>query len=253
VESYEALITTLALTMGVSWASGINLYAALLVLGLGGATGNIDLPPDLQVLQDPMVIGAAGLMYFVEFFADKTPGVDSGWDTIHTFIRIPAGAMLAAGAVGDVTPALEIAAGILGGSIAATSHVTKASSRAVINTSPEPFTNWGASISEDLLVFAGLWAALNHPVIFLLLFIVFILLVIWLLPKLWRTLKTLFGKIKGFFDGQSEEPENTTQPLAQSDVEQLEKLAALKESGALSHSEYQQAKSRLLNNQRMNK
>ena len=95
MESYEALIGTLALTMGASWASGINLYAALLVLGIGGSTGNIDLPPDLQVLQDPMVIGAAGLMYFVEFFVDKTPGVDTGWDALHTFVRIPAGAMLA--------------------------------------------------------------------------------------------------------------------------------------------------------------
>ncbi|HAU15740.1 MAG TPA: hypothetical protein DCS92_18625, partial [Gammaproteobacteria bacterium] len=91
MEEYQALINTIALTMGLSWASGINLYAALLVLGVGGATGNIDLPPDLRALQDPLVIMAAGAMYAVEFFADKTPGVDSGWDTLHTFVRIPAG------------------------------------------------------------------------------------------------------------------------------------------------------------------
>jgi hypothetical protein len=195
MENYDALLATLALTMGASWASGINLYAALLVLGLGGATGNIDLPPALQMLQDPLVIGAAGLMYAVEFFADKIPGVDSGWDTLHTFVRIPAGALLAAGAVGDVTPAIEISAGILGGGLAATSHATKAGSRLLINTSPEPFTNWGASFTEDLMVFGGLWAALNYPLVFLGFLIVFLLMVIWMLPKLWRLIKTVFRKV----------------------------------------------------------
>lgn len=198
MENYEALLATLALAMGASWASGINLYAALLVLGLGGSTGHIDLPPDLVFLQDPLVIGAAGLMYFVEFFADKTPGVDTGWDAIHTFVRIPAGAMLAAGAVGDVTPALEIAAGILGGGVAATSHATKAGTRLLINTSPEPVTNWTASISEDILVIAGLWTALTYPIVFLALFVIFILLAIWLLPKLWFLIKAVLLKIARF-------------------------------------------------------
>lgn len=198
MQSYEALLATLALTMGASWASGINLYAALLVLGLGGASGHIDLPSGLEVLENPLVIGAAGLMYLVEFFIDKTPGADSGWDAISTFIRVPAGAMLAAGAVGDVSPALEIAAAIMGGGLAATSHVTKAGSRLLINTSPEPLTNWTASISEDLLVLGGLWTALNHPVIFIILMAIFIILVIWLLPKLWRLIKKLFRKIGQF-------------------------------------------------------
>jgi Domain of unknown function (DUF4126) len=198
MESYEALLATLALAMGASWASGINLYAVLLVLGIGGSTGNIDLPSELLFLEDPLVIGAAGLMYMVEFFADKTPGVDTGWDAIHTFIRIPAGAMLAAGTVGDVTPALEIAAGILGGGAAATSHTTKAGTRLLINTSPEPVTNWTASISEDLLVIAGLWTALNYPVIFLVLFVAFIVLSIWLIPKLWYLIKAVFLKIGQF-------------------------------------------------------
>jgi len=184
--------------MGVSWASGINLYAALLVLGLGGASGNISLPPDLEVLQSPLVMLAAGLMYFVEFFVDKTPGADTAWDTLHTFIRIPAGAILAAGAVGDVTPALAIAAGIMGGSLSATSHATKAGTRLLINTSPEPFSNWTASISEDLLVVGGLWAALNHPIIFLVLLVVFVALVIYLLPKIWRLVKTIVVKIGEF-------------------------------------------------------
>jgi hypothetical protein len=195
MDTYQGIISTLALTLGVGWASGINLYAALCVLGIAGATGNITLPADLQVLQDPLVIAAAGLMYMVEFFADKTPGVDSGWDTIHTFIRIPAGVMLAAGAVGDVTPALEIAAGILGGTMAGASHLSKSSARLLINTSPEPFSNWGASIGEDLMVFAGLWAMFNHPLLFLCLMVLFIALVIWLLPKMWRVLKAIGARL----------------------------------------------------------
>ncbi|MDG1773884.1 MAG: DUF4126 domain-containing protein [Oceanicoccus sp.] len=205
METYETLLATLALTMGASWASGINLYAALLVLGIGGATGNIDLPAELQILQDPMVVGAAGIMYAVEFFADKTPGVDTGWDTIHTFIRIPAGALLAAGAVGEVSPAMEIAAGIMGGSLAATSHFTKAGTRLLINTSPEPVSNWAASFSEDILVIGGLWAALNHPVLFLILLLVFIAVVIWLMPKVWGLLKAVVNKV-GMFLGLIEKP-----------------------------------------------
>src|SRR3546814_10596909 len=116
------VVETIALSMGVAWASGINLYAAIATLGIMGATGNIDLPPDLEILADPMVIAAAGFMYFVEFFADKTPGVDSGWDTLHTFIRIPAGAVLAAGAVGNVGTGAELAAAIAGGTLAGASH-----------------------------------------------------------------------------------------------------------------------------------
>lgn len=207
MESYEALLATLALTMGASWASGINLYAALLVLGFGGATGNIDLPTELQILQDPMVIGAAGLMYAVEFFADKTPGVDTGWDVLHTFIRIPAGALLAAGAVGDVTPALEISAGIMGGTLAATSHVTKTGTRLLINTSPEPISNWVASFTEDIGVVAGLWIALNHPILFMILLIIFIGAVIWLLPKITKLLYAVMLKIGHFLGLTKKQPE----------------------------------------------
>jgi hypothetical protein len=186
------VVQTIALTMGVAWASGINLYAALFVLGWMGSTGNIDLPPDLLVLQNPLVMGAAGLMYFVEFFADKVPGVDTAWDSIHTFIRIPAGAMLAAGAVGDTNQAVELTALILGGTLAAGSHMTKAGTRVLINTSPEPVTNWTASVTEDLVVIGGLWTALNHPWVFIILLVVFILLMVWLLPKLWRGIKAVF-------------------------------------------------------------
>lgn len=195
MESYETLMATLALTMGASWASGINLYAVLLVLGLGSATGNVALPDELAVLSNPWVIGAAAIMYLVEFFADKIPGFDSIWDAIHTFVRIPAGALLAAGAVGDVSTGMEIAAGILGGGTAATSHATKAGTRMMINTSPEPVTNWTASFSEDLLVFGGLWTALNHPLVFLGLFTIFMGLAIWLLPKLWQLIRLLLQKL----------------------------------------------------------
>ena len=197
--SYEALMATLALTMGASWASGINLYAVMLVLGLGGATDNISLPAELSVLENPLVIGAAAVMYVVQFFIDKIPGLDSAWDTLHTFVRIPAGAMLAAGTVGDVSPAMEIAAGILGGGVAATSHATKTGTRLMLNTSPEPVTNWSASISEDLLVLGGLWTALNHPILFLILFVIFIGLAIWLLPKLWKFIRGVLLRIGKFF------------------------------------------------------
>lgn len=205
-------IQTIALTMGVAWASGINLYAAVFMLGYLGMTGNITLPPDLQVLSDPLVLAAAGFMYCVEFFADKTPGVDTGWDGIHTFIRIPAGAMLAAAAVGEVSPAAQLAAGLLGGTLATGSHLTKAGSRVLINTSPEPVSNWTASIVEDLAVFAGLWAALHHPWLFLALLILFIALTIWLLPRLWRTLRKLFGAVARWFGRRAANPGVTVQP-----------------------------------------
>jgi hypothetical protein len=203
---YQTLIHTLALTLGVAWASGINLYAAVAVLGLAGNAGYVHLPDTLTIVEDPLVIIAACFMYCVEFFADKVPGVDSTWDALHTFIRIPAGAMLAAGAVGDVTPALAVAAGLVGGSITAATHATKAGTRMLINTSPEPFSNWFASIAEDLTVFAGLWAALAHPVIFLILLALFLLALWWLLPKVWRGVKTVFRKIASLFGHRPENP-----------------------------------------------
>lgn len=194
-------ISIIALTMGTAWASGINLYATIFMLGYLGSTGNIDLPPDLMVVTDPLVMTSAGLMYCVEFFADKTPGVDTAWDALHTFIRIPLGAVLAMGAVGDMTPAVELAAFIVGGSLAGATHATKAGSRIVINSSPEPVTNWTASIGEDLLVVAGLWTALNHPVLFIIALVIFIGLMIWLLPKIWSGIKRIFNSIRNFFSG----------------------------------------------------
>jgi len=211
-------VSIIALSMGAAWASGINLYATLFMLGYMGASGNMTLPAELEVLTDPMVMTAAGFMYCVEFFADKIPGVDSGWDTIHTFIRIPAGAMLASSAIGDVGPAMELTTALLGGVLAAGTHTTKAGTRLLINTSPEPVTNWTASISEDLLVIGGLWVALNHPTLFIIGLVVFVLLMIWLLPRLWRLIKHIFRRI-GSWLGLCEPPpsieEQTEQVIAQ--------------------------------------
>ena len=186
---------TIALTLGTAWASGINLYAAILMLGYLGTTGSLDLPPDLQILTNPLVMLSAGVMYCIEFFADKIPGVDTGWDGLSTFIRIPAGAVLAAGAVGEVGTAAHLAAAIAGGTLAAGSHATKTGTRVLINTSPEPVSNWFASVGEDVAVIAGLWTALHHPVLFIALLVVFIVLMIWLLPKLWRGIRSVFGFI----------------------------------------------------------
>jgi len=207
---------TIALTMGVAWASGINLYAAIFMLGWMGNTGNIDLPPDLQILSDPMVMAAAGFMYCVEFFADKVPGVDTGWDAIHTFIRIPAGAILAAGAVGDIGTGAQLAAAIVGGALATGSHAAKAGARVLINTSPEPVTNWFASVGEDVVVILGLWTALYHPVLFLVLLVVFILLMIWLLPKIWQGIKKVFAYLGKLFgnDRTRDKPEESLTQLS---------------------------------------
>jgi len=198
----QEILPYIALSMGVAWASGINLYAAILVLGLLGLSGNMPLPETLQVLQNPIVIGVAGFMYCVEFFADKIQGVDSAWDTLHTFIRIPAGAVLAATAVGDVDPAIAISAALVGGGLTAGTHLAKASTRLLVNTSPEPFSNIGASLAEDTVVVGGLLTALYYPSLFLVFLLVFVVLMIWLLPILWRSLKGIFDSLKGFFGGR---------------------------------------------------
>jgi hypothetical protein len=209
MEALNQISATLALSMGLAWASGLNLYATLFTLGYLANTGNIDLPQNLQIVADPMVMGAAGIMYLVEFFADKVPGVDTGWDTIHTFIRIPAGAMLAAGAIGDLNPVAEITAAILGGGLAAGTHATKAGTRVLINTSPEPFSNWFASISEDIAVVSGVWACINHPMVFLIALVIFILIMIWLLPRIISGVKKVFRFIINLF---SNEPVSTRLP-----------------------------------------
>lgn len=199
MDPLSALVSTIAVTLGVGWASGINLYATILTLGFLHNAGYMSLPPSLAICADPLVMAAAGFMYCTEFFADKIPGVDSGWDMVHTFIRIPAGAALAAAAVGDVSPAVQVAAGLVGGTLAAGTHALKAGGRVLINTSPEPFSNWTASVLEDLTVVAALWTALQHPWLFLAALAVFVLLAIWLLPKIWYAVRGLLRALARLF------------------------------------------------------
>lgn len=190
---------SLTLAMGTAWTSGINLYATVGALGLAGRFQLIQLPPHLEVLTDPLVIGVACTMYVVEFFADKIPYIDNAWDAVHTFIRVPAGAILAGQAVGEVTPALEIAAMLGGGTLALAAHGTKATARLALNASPEPFSNTVASITEDLSVVGGLWLTFNHPIIMLILLICFVALAAWMIPKAFSLAKRGFQSLRARF------------------------------------------------------
>jgi len=191
-----AVLQSVALASLLAWASGVRLYLVVFAMGLGGYFGYIELPPGLKVLQHPWVIGAAGVMLAMEFLADKVQGLDSVWDAIHTFIRIPAGALLAAGATGDTLNALTVAAGLLGGTITAGTHFTKAGGRALINLSPEPFTNAAASFTEDAVVLAAIWFALHYPIVFLILLVIFVVFMIWFIPKVWRAIAALVRRMR---------------------------------------------------------
>jgi hypothetical protein len=186
-----------ALAAALGWASGIRLYAVLFIVGGLGYLHAVDLPGGLAALAHPWVLAASGFMFCVEFFADKIPVVDTLWDAVHTFIRIPAGAALAASVFGDSPPAAALAAAILGGSLAAGSHFAKAGSRALINTSPEPFSNWAASFGEDLAVGTVLWLAFAHPIVALAVIAALVVLMIWLIPKVWRFIRALVGRLTG--------------------------------------------------------
>jgi hypothetical protein len=196
-------LVALAAALGI--ASGLRLYAVLFIVGAAGYLGWIALPHGLAILSHPLVLAASGFMCFVEFFADKVPGVDSLWDVVHTLIRIPAGAALAAGVFGDSSQAMMLAAAILGGTLAAGSHFTKAGSRAVINTSPEPFSNWGASLTEDVAVGGLLWLAIAHPLAAGLVVLALIALMIWLLPKAWRAARRIIARLSGLPSGHAHE------------------------------------------------
>ncbi len=194
-------VEALSLAMGTAWTSGINLYATVAALGIAGRTEMIALPPDLQVLTHPAVIAVACIMYVIEFFADKVPYVDNGWDILHTFIRVPAGAILAARSLGDMNPALELVALLAGGTMALAAHGTKATIRLAINTSPEPFSNWFASVTEDLAVLGSVWMVFNHPVLMLILIVVFLALVAWIVPKIFRLAKRGFQALRARLRG----------------------------------------------------
>jgi hypothetical protein len=186
-----------ALAAALGWASGVRLYAVLFIVGGLGYLHWVELPGGLVALAHPWVLAASGFMFAVEFLADKVPVVDSLWDVVHTFIRIPAGAALAASVFGDASAAATLAAAILGGSLAAGSHFAKAGSRAAINTSPEPFSNWAASFGEDLGVVTVLWLAFAHPITALVVLALLVVLSIWLLVKLWGFVAALLGRLTG--------------------------------------------------------
>jgi hypothetical protein len=192
----------LALAGALGWASGFRLYAAVFLTGIAGFMGWIELPPGLHVLQHPGVLVASGFMLFVEFFADKIPFVDSIWDAVHTVIRIPAGAALAAGALGADNQAMGWVAALLGGSLAATSHATKMTARAAVNTSPEPFSNVAVSLAEDGLVVFMLWLSATHPALFAAVLLASVVLALVLLFVLIRFLRTVLNAVSGFFKGR---------------------------------------------------
>ncbi|MEO7726438.1 MAG: DUF4126 domain-containing protein [Burkholderiales bacterium] len=190
------IVTPIALAAGLGWASGLRLYAVMFFLGAFGYFGVITLPPHLEILGHPAVMLAAGTLFAVEFGADKIPGFDSVWDTFQTFVRIPGGALLAAAAVADQSTALALAAALLGGTFAAGAHFTKAGSRALINTSPEPFSNWAASLAEDALAAGMVWFIFAYPLAALVLLGLLGALMIWLLPKLWRGVRRVFSSAR---------------------------------------------------------
>ena len=195
-------LTNLALALALAWASGIRLYVVLFLVGLAGYFHWFDwsTPKSFEVLSHPLVLGTTGFLVLIEFFADKIPAVDSIWDAVHTFIRIPAGALLAAGVINAADgPAWALAAALLGGTITAGTHFMKAGGRAAINTSPEPVTYWAASATEDAAVIGGLWLAIQHPIVFLVLLLLFVLLTIWLLPKLYRFIRAIFLRMTNLF------------------------------------------------------
>jgi hypothetical protein len=189
-------LAELAVAAALAWGAGLRAYAVIFAVGLAGYLGYLELPGYLDVLQHPLVLAASGFMTLVEFFADKLPWLDSLWDAAHTFIRIPAGAALVAAMFGDSGAAVAAAAAILGGTLAAGAHFAKSGARAAINTSPEPFSNWAVSLSEDALVPFGLWLAFAHPAAFFVLLALFVLAAVLLARLLWRGLVVVGARLQ---------------------------------------------------------
>lgn len=190
-------VQLLAIAAAMGWASGLRLYAVVFITGMAGYLGWLPLPAGLQVLQHPLVLWASGLMLAVEFFADKVPGLDTLWDAVHTFVRIPAGAALAASVFGGDSAAWTTIAALLGGTLAATAHTAKATTRAAVNTSPEPFSNIGLSLLGDMAVPGMLWLAWHDPLWFFVALLLALALAITLTWVLWRFLKALWRRFTG--------------------------------------------------------
>ena len=188
-----------ALAAALGWASGLRLYAVIALTGLAGASGLVALPPGLQLLQQPLVIGAAGFMLLLEFFADKIPGLDTLWDLVHTLIRIPAGAALAGAVFGADHATWALLAALAGGTLAATAHATKATTRAAANTSPEPFSNLGLSLLGDAAVPGMLWLAWSHPVAFFIVLAFALVLMAALIVLMFKFLHGLVAALRQHF------------------------------------------------------
>ncbi|MCC7306735.1 MAG: DUF4126 domain-containing protein [Acidobacteria bacterium] len=195
--------STLTLALGSAWTSGINLYATVSVLGLLQKFGGVKLPGGLEVLDNWVIIGIAGGLYIVEFFADKIPYVDSVWDVIHTFIRVPAGAIVAWAAVSDMDPAIVIPATLIGGGLALSSHGTKATARIAANLSPEPVSNWVLSLIEDAIAIGGALLAVFAPVVIAVVLITFVLFFLWFFPKIFRAIRRLLSGAAALFRGET--------------------------------------------------
>ena len=203
-----------ALAAALGWASGFRLYAVTFIVGGLGALGWLALPGGLQVLSSPAVLLISGALFVVEFFADKVPWLDSAWDSLNAFIRIPGGALLAAGVFGLDDPTMGVIAGLLGGTLAATSFATKATARAAINTSPEPFSNWGASLLEDGLVVGAVWLATQHPYVFGVVLVIVLVLSVLLMVVLIKFLKAVWRRVARLTGRPADEPQVMTLPPA---------------------------------------
>jgi uncharacterized membrane protein HdeD (DUF308 family) len=195
--------STLSLALGTAWTSGINLYATVAVLGVLQRFGGVHLPGGLSVLDNWWIIGIAGGLYLIEFFADKVPYLDSAWDAIHTFIRIPAGAAVAYAATNQMDPTVYTIATLLGGGLALSSHGTKAALRIGANLSPEPVSNWVLSILEDVIAFVGSLLAVFAPVVIAVILVLFVGFFLWFFPKAFRAIRRMFAAITAFFRGES--------------------------------------------------
>jgi hypothetical protein len=195
--------STLSLALGSAWTSGINLYATITVLGLLQKFGAAKLPGGLDVLNNWWIIGFAAGLYLIEFFADKIPYVDSIWDVVHTFIRVPAGLIVAYAATNQLDPSIYIPAALVGGGLAFASHGTKAAARVGANLSPEPVSNWVLSLVEDVIAFAGTLLAVFAPVLISIVLIIFLIFFVWFFPKVFRAIRRLFTAIAAFFRGES--------------------------------------------------
>lgn len=195
--------STLSLALGSAWTSGINLYATVTMLGLLQKFGFTRLPGGLDVLDSWWIIGVAGGLFIVEFVADKVPYVDSVWDVVHTFVRVPAGAIVAYAATNQLEPQIVVIATLLGSGLAFASHGTKAAARVAANFSPEPVTNWTLSLVEDVIAVAGVLLAVFAPMAIAAVLALFVMLFIWFLPKVLRAIRRLFSAVAGFFRGES--------------------------------------------------